>query len=238
MHLRYFVLFFLFFQTSLEAAVQNTPQETSSNTQYSKEELNILSKSSYIYGVYYAPWVQQDEKTYTSASLQRKLVESKIGGGIMILNIKQKSGHVALLPPQLFLPAQRFQIGNVSMFNQRECTDVRQTVVGDCSLVSSLALLLQLESRCGMRLLTKTIFAVDSGTNGQTSNSGQYKVRLLVNGIWRCIIVDDRLPVRCRSEDERIKLQQLSDDQNNPNSIQRMQSNGPSSDKEMLCTFS
>ncbi|KAK2960877.1 putative Ubiquitin-conjugating enzyme E2 J2 [Blattamonas nauphoetae] len=71
---------------------------------------------------------------------------------------------------------------------------ITQTVVGDCSFLSSLAVLALAEKKTGQRLLTKLIYPQDQNGNAFYPQNGIFTVRLFVNGVWRSTMVNDSFP--------------------------------------------
>lgn len=77
---------------------------------------------------------------------------------------------------------------------------ITQTIVSDCSFVSSLAISADFERRFKTKLITSCIFPQDSHGNPAVSPSGRYFVRLHINGVWRKVIIDDFLPTSASGE--------------------------------------
>lgn len=75
--------------------------------------------------------------------------------------------------------------------------DIEQTLVGDCSFVSSLAVCAQWERRFKQTLISKNIYPQRDG-RPVVSPNGKYIVKMYLNGTVRKIIVDDLLPVSPR----------------------------------------
>lgn len=72
---------------------------------------------------------------------------------------------------------------------------VTQTSIGDCSVVSSLAIAALHEQRHGSRLISGIIYPHDSNGQPVYSPYGRYLVCLHFNGCRRRVEIDDRLPV-------------------------------------------
>ncbi len=75
--------------------------------------------------------------------------------------------------------------------------EVMQNAVGDCSVVSSLAVAAHYEfkHKYARRILSSLIFPQDENGNPLYSPMGKYVVRLFLNGLWRKVTVDDTFPV-------------------------------------------
>ena len=71
---------------------------------------------------------------------------------------------------------------------------ITQTLVADCSFVSSLAVCAAWERRFGRTLISRNIFPQRNGVP-VLSPSGKYIVKMYLNGSVRKITIDDYLPV-------------------------------------------
>ncbi|KZV85837.1 cysteine proteinase [Exidia glandulosa HHB12029] len=69
--------------------------------------------------------------------------------------------------------------------------DIVQTVIGNCSVVASLAACLQHHRTFGSNLVRSSLYPQDD----TQSTSGKYVYKMLLNGSWRRIVIDDMLPV-------------------------------------------
>ncbi|KAG5493632.1 hypothetical protein JIQ42_02005 [Leishmania sp. Namibia] len=77
---------------------------------------------------------------------------------------------------------------------------IRQSVVGDCSLVCSLMICASYQKRFpNAKIISNVIYPQDSDGNPILNPKGKYCVKMLINGITRIVTVDDRLPVNPRS---------------------------------------
>lgn len=75
--------------------------------------------------------------------------------------------------------------------------EVMQKQVGDCSVLSSLAVAAHFEfkSNWTKRIITNNIFPQDNAGNPVYNPTGEYIVKLFVNGTWRGVTIDDYLPI-------------------------------------------
>ncbi|KAG2104085.1 uncharacterized protein F5147DRAFT_704998 [Suillus discolor] len=64
-------------------------------------------------------------------------------------------------------------------------SDIIQNIVNDCSVCASIAVCIQHNTRFKSNLLLSSL---------SSSNDGRYELRVLVNGDFRRIVIDDRLP--------------------------------------------
>ncbi|KAG5469486.1 hypothetical protein LSCM1_02707 [Leishmania martiniquensis] len=77
---------------------------------------------------------------------------------------------------------------------------IRQSVVGDCSLVCSLMICASYQKRFpNAKIISNAIYPQGSDGNPILNPKGKYCVKMLINGITRIVTVDDRLPVNPRS---------------------------------------
>ncbi|KAJ9451207.1 Calpain-like protease palB/RIM13 [Diplonema papillatum] len=72
--------------------------------------------------------------------------------------------------------------------------DIVQSVVGNCSYVCSLTVAANYERRFPQaRLISSAMFPQDVSGNPVFNPSGKYAIKLLINGIVRMVIIDDRI---------------------------------------------
>jgi calpain-7 len=71
--------------------------------------------------------------------------------------------------------------------------DVHQDVLHNCSLISSFLSILALNKRTSRNCLIGNFYPRD-GSGPIVSKSGRYIIRLNVNGTWRKVAIDDRVP--------------------------------------------
>ena len=75
--------------------------------------------------------------------------------------------------------------------------EVMQKQVGDCSVLSALAVAahFELKSNWQRRIITHNIFPQDNNGNPIYNPTGEYVVKLFVNGTWRGVRIDDYFPM-------------------------------------------
>lgn len=104
---------------------------------------------------------------------------------------QQKAGCVMLRFPAVVSDASQLVV-----YKEADPTNIKQTVVGDCSLVCSLIVCSNFEKRFpSYHLISSVIFPQDENGQPIVSPKGKYCVKMFVNGITRMIVVDDRIPV-------------------------------------------
>lgn len=85
---------------------------------------------------------------------------------------------------------------SLKVYYEADPMNIKQTVVGDCSLVSSLIICTNFQKRFPQyNLITSVVFPQDENGAPMVSPKGKYCVKMLVNGITRMVVVDDRIPV-------------------------------------------
>ena len=100
---------------------------------------------------------------------------------------KQKDKHgVWARPSQIFR--------NPTLIQHFTFESITQTLVADCSFVSSLAVCAAWERRFGRTLISRNIYPQQDGVPVM-SPSGKYIVKMYLNGSVRKITIDDYLPV-------------------------------------------
>ena len=81
--------------------------------------------------------------------------------------------------------------------------EIMQKQVGDCSVLSSLAVCGHYEFKFrqqGRHLISKNIFPQDNQGNPVYNPAGHYVVKLFINGMWRAVHIDDYLPVNTNND--------------------------------------
>eukprot|EP00048_Salpingoeca_helianthica_P009240 m.132646 g.132646 ORF g.132646 m.132646 type:complete len:1072 (-) comp14815_c0_seq1:35-3250(-) len=164
-------------------ARSQTGGTSSTGERLTDAEVAVLRETSTINGRVHPPWHAADATDFKS-----------IGGvyedpaGLLALAPKQRTTLARWVRPQDLCPSPKI-VDHVSS----AC--VCQTVVSDCSLISSLAICADYEKRFARRIVTNCIFPQDSRGNPVFNPHGKYIVRLCINGTWRRVTIDDRLPV-------------------------------------------
>ncbi|KAL5496731.1 hypothetical protein EMCRGX_G013080 [Ephydatia muelleri] len=156
-----------------------------SKAAFTDAELKILRATSRINGVEYLPWQEMDKLELSIVnSLGTEFCDTD---GLPPLSKKQKSVFVAWLRPQEIheQPRMAYLISSLT---------IKQTVVGDCSFLASLAVSADYERKFKNRLITKCIYPQNRHGDPIMNPSGKYYVTFHLNGCKRKVVIDDRLP--------------------------------------------
>ena len=87
-------------------------------------------------------------------------------------------------------------LSTVSLVGNADPMNIKQTVVGDCSLVASLIVCSNFQQRFPKaKIIANAIYPQDSTGKPVVNHKGKYCVKLLINGATRLVTVDDRIPV-------------------------------------------
>ncbi|RNF16506.1 calpain protease-like protein [Trypanosoma conorhini] len=97
--------------------------------------------------------------------------------------------------------AQYLRIGEIKpnvelcIISRADPLSVKQTVVGDCSMVCSLIICAAYQQRFPKgKIISNVIYPQDNNGDPVINPKGKYCVKMLINGITRLITVDDRFP--------------------------------------------
>ncbi|SPO27151.1 related to calpain-like protease PalBory [Ustilago trichophora] len=91
-------------------------------------------------------------------------------------------------------PSQVSSIETQGWSRQLKGSDLVQDIVTDCSFVAALEVAAEHDHLFGGRLVTSALYPQDSQGRIQPSSSGQYHVKLHINGTPRLVTIDDHLP--------------------------------------------
>ncbi|KAJ1489552.1 hypothetical protein T484DRAFT_1779925, partial [Baffinella frigidus] len=165
-----------FLPNSLTAAFVRGPGRTS------REEERVLILGNKINGRSYERMFSSDGDYSNFAG-----ADFKDPDGHPKLSDKQKmAGAVWARPSQI--------MSTPTVITEFKFQTLTQTLVGDCSFVSSLAVCASWEQRFEKTLISRNIYPQRNG-QAVVSPSGKYIVKMYLNGTVRKITVDDYLPV-------------------------------------------
>ncbi|XP_032218240.1 calpain-7 [Nematostella vectensis] len=147
------------------------------------EEKKVLSITSKINGKLYVPWMDVDLKerfAYPDYFVDKD--------GLLPLSPKQKAQFSKWVRPTEIYENPEM-IYAISSFN------VKQTILSDCSFVSSLAISAAYERDFKKQLITRIIYPQNKIGKPVINPSGKYMIKLKLNGVSRKVIIDDLLPM-------------------------------------------
>ncbi|KAL7025655.1 hypothetical protein ACKWTF_013582 [Chironomus riparius] len=159
--------------------------EVTSKEGYTMEEKKVLEKTSTINAKVYVPFMEIDAKERFNFPIPFSDKD-----GILELSPKQKKEFVQWMRISELCQQPEIIIGTNPDYHA-----IKQTVVSDCSFVSSLTVAALHEKKFNRRILTSIIYPRNSKDEPVYNQSGKYLIKLYVNGIARKIVIDDYLPV-------------------------------------------
>lgn len=151
------------------------------------EEINVLRQSSIINGKCFQPWIHGEE-TREQFHYDRPFCDPD---GLLPLSHSQKENGGVYMRPSEFLDAGQQAV----IIRTITPLAVTQDLVADCSFVCSLCIASAFEARHNKRLITSLIYPQNNRGIPIYNPSGKYLVKLFFNGVYRKVIIDDRLPV-------------------------------------------
>eukprot|EP01083_Nonionella_stella_P149542 475152_1 len=171
--------------TERTAAPAESKQPEASRTRgaYSEAELQVISRSSYVDGRRYLPWISSDIGEQFDVGKPWKDPD-----GLLTLSPKQIPALGGWRRPSEIAE-------NPTMIEQISPHSVTQTLITDCSFVSSLIIAAEYERNHHKQLITSIIFPQDRNGIPRINPCGKYMIKLHLNGVPRKILIDDRLPV-------------------------------------------
>ncbi|KAJ1945403.1 cysteine protease, partial [Kickxella alabastrina] len=144
-----------------------------------REEAAVVRRTSLVNGLTFLPWVRGDSgEAFGGAVFSDK-------DGLPALSAKQQRRLVRWRRAGL--------AAGCTMFAQAGCEHIVQEMVTDCSFVAALCASVEHERRFSRQVVTRHVYPRRRG-QAAVSGSGKYLVKLFVNGLWRRVVIDDRLP--------------------------------------------
>lgn len=162
---------------------------TLSSSSLTQEEILVLRQSSIINGKCFQPWLDGEE-TREKFNYGNN-IQFNDPDGILPLSESQKRSNGIYRRPIEFLPPSQPPVV-IRMITPLAIT---QDLVADCSFVCSLCIAAAFEARHNKRLITSIIYPQNNKGIPVYNPSGKYLVKFYVNGVYRKVIVDDKLPI-------------------------------------------
>ncbi|KAI7831896.1 hypothetical protein BX661DRAFT_141777, partial [Kickxella alabastrina] len=139
----------------------------------------VVRRTSLVNGLTFLPWVRGDSgEAFGGAVFSDK-------DGLPALSAKQQRRLVRWRRAGL--------AAGCTMFAQAGCEHIVQEMVTDCSFVAALCASVEHERQFSRQVVTRHVYPRRRG-QAAVSGSGKYLVKLFVNGLWRRVVIDDRLP--------------------------------------------
>jgi calpain-7 len=202
---------------SAPAAIPPEPPHTT----LTKEEVAILKRASLIASGLFLPWRDQDAALLSKQVIaQQHPQPAKIPlytdpHGFLPLSSKQKPHFskwarpseicrirkVNGLSPNGVLPKPVMVHSNITPYS------IKQQYVTDCSFIASLCICASFERKFRKQLITSIVYpqqqqqqhsdttAASPATSLVYNPAGKYMVKLWLNGVARCVVIDDYLPI-------------------------------------------
>lgn len=155
---------------------------------YTREEIEVLRKTSLINGREYVPFLATDRQDRFAFKLPFCDPEGKLS-----LSPKQRDSFSHWVRPEDICYDPK-------VIELVDCFSIRQTVVSDCSFVASLAVSALYEKRFKKKIITSIIYPQNRQGLPVYNPCGKYTIKLNINGVPRKVVIDDQLPMGKRSE--------------------------------------
>ncbi|KAJ1661249.1 cysteine protease, partial [Coemansia sp. RSA 25] len=147
------------------------------------KEADVVRHTSHINGLTFLPWLDND--TGEAFDLPGHFTDKD---GLPTLSAKQQRKLCRWRrASQMYAQPQ--------IFGAAGCAHIVQETVTDCSFVAALCVSVEYERRFGRQLVTRHVYPRGPLGMPAFNASGKYMVKLFVNGLWRRVVIDDRLPV-------------------------------------------
>lgn len=185
-------------------SVQPSHNRQSSSSSLTKEEISVLKESSMTVSGLFLPWSDADAQVLSEEAIRA----AQKGGtpftdpdGYLKLSEKQEKyffkwarpSHIVMLRQKNGLTRKRLQ--NPILVHAITPYTIQQNAVTDCSFVASLCVTAAFERRFKKSLITSCIYPQTKDNQPFVNPLGKYMVKLWNNGVARCVVVDDYLPI-------------------------------------------
>lgn len=180
-------------------------QQIPSHHSLTSEEIAVLKQSSLIASGLFLPWSDQDAQKLAADCARSQSTLFTDPDGFLPLSSKQKKRfHRWARPSEILRVRQQHCVlgsvvkavpGKAVMVKAITPYTIQQRYVTDCSFIASLCICATFERRFRKRLITSILHPQD--VNGELiyNPAGKYMVKLWLNGVARCVLIDDFLPI-------------------------------------------
>jgi calpain-7 len=177
-----------------------SPIPPSSSASLTQEEISVLKRSSMVASGLFLPWSEYDAIQLSKEAATLNVPLFKDPDGLLPLSPKQKQRF-----RQWARPADIVRIRHKLGITRKVQTPalvrsitpytIKQQYVTDCSFIASLCICAAFERRFRKLLVTSIIFPQLRNGALMLNPSGKYMVKLWLNGVARCVVVDDYFPI-------------------------------------------
>jgi hypothetical protein len=164
-----------------------------------KDEIAILKQSSLIASGMFLPWSDQDAADVSKSALQPKSLYTDPDGLLQLSDQQKVRFHQWARPSEI----ARIRYGQ-GFFRTKQTPvmvkaitpyTIKQQFVTDCSFIASLCICAAFERRFRKRLITNILYPQTQQGALLYNPEGKYLVKLWLNGVARCVVIDDLLPI-------------------------------------------
>ena len=183
----------------------NLASTLSSSSSFTKQEIDVLKRSSLIASGVFLPWSDTEADSLSTRVQdliahplreQAKMFVDK-DGELPLADKQRKHFYRWSRPSEIAQMRQNFGTKQFppTMIRSVNPYSIQQKYVTDCSFIASLCICAAFEKKFRKRLITSIIFPQDKNGIPMYNPEGKYMVKLWLNGVARQVIVDDRLPI-------------------------------------------
>jgi len=170
------------------------------------EEIAVLKRSSKITSGLFLPWDDQDAAKL-AAEAMRSTTPSLFtdpDGKLKLSSKQQERFHRWARPSEILRFRQQNAVlgsvlkpiaGKPNIVKAISPYTIKQKYVTDCSFIASLCICAAFERRFRKRLITNILYPQNANGDLIYNPAGKYMVKLWLNGVARCVVIDDYLPI-------------------------------------------
>lgn len=175
----------------------------SSCSSLTTEEISVLKRSSLIASGLFLPWSDEDAENLAASAL-KPIALYRDPDGFLKLNAKQQARFSKWARPAEIVKIRQ-QTGRSNNNNNKPIQPVlikaitpytiRQQCVTDCSFIAGLCICAAFERRFRKPLVSSLLHPQAKDGTPFLNPEGKYMVKLWLNGVARCVTIDDYLPI-------------------------------------------